>query len=206
MKKRVGLYLIAFALCLSFVSFVDVADAQVQNDAVFEFQLYAPAKIVVQFAYTVNFSVTNVHTLGYSLWTETASPIGVQFDAKQIDTYEFDLILQYNQTVDQNIQVGIWSGTLAPASTTIHGVSKHIQLHFKLVVTEQPKPATPDEVAAATMNMVRQDLEYYMDQITLLSRKFEENLLTQWVIIAATAISSICSLMVSIYVLRRERE
>jgi len=202
--KRLAV-LCLFALYL--VSFVHMASAQPQNDAVFELpQLYNPAKIVVQYAYTVNFSVTNVRTLGYSLWTVTGSPVGVEFNAKQVDTYEFDLLLRYNQSVDQCVQVAIWSGTLAPASSTIHIVSNYVKLHFKLVVTEQPKPATPDEVAAATMNMVHQELLYYMDQITLLSRKMEQNLLTQWVIIGATAMSSICSLLVSIYVLRRERE
>lgn len=176
-------------------------------DAEFEFEnLYVPAKVVVQFVYTLNFSVTNVRTLGNSLWTATVGPVGIEFNAKDVDTYEFDVILMYGEVTDQVVQTAIWSGTFPPNSMPIRFSQTAIYLHFRLVCTEQPRPPTPEEVAEQVQMLTRQDLEYYMDQVTLLTRQFEQNLLTQWVMIAAVVVFGIAALVVAAYTLKTKRE
>lgn len=176
-------------------------------DVEFELQtIYLPARVSVQFLYTENFSVTNVRTLGNSLWTAQVSPVGIEFNAKDVDTFDFDVVLMYRDVVEQVIQIGIWSGTLAPNSIPIRFVKSAIYLHFKLVCTEQPRPPTADEVALEVLLLTRQELEYYMDQITLLTRQFEQNLLTQWVIIGATISFGIAAVVVAAYALKTKRE
>jgi len=200
--KRVWLMLVAFVL----FGFVPTGNAQypLQYDASFEFHLFTPSKIVVQYAYTEHFSVSNITTLGYSLWTEVGSPVGVEFIAKEVDTYEFNIIIGYDETIDQTVQIGVWSGSLPPHSISKRFVADEIVLHFKLTLTEEPRPPTPDEVAQASLLMTQQELRYFTDQITLLTRQFEQNLLTQWIVIAACAVNSIFSLIVAVYVFRRK--
>ena len=183
----------------------DIYQIETQCDAEFELPLYNPAKVVVQFAYTHNSSVSNVKTLGYSLWTETRSPIGIEFNAKEVDTFEFDIILLYAQVTEQVVQVAVWSGTLPPAKIPIRVNSDKVRLHFKLVVTEQPRPPTSEEVASATLLMTRQELQYYMDQITILTRQFNESLSVMWILVAANTMFGIIALITSMYMLRSRR-
>lgn len=203
-QKRV-FSLILFLVICSLTSQVR-AQSSYNYDCSFELNLYAPAKVSIQFAYTLNFSVSNVITLsGQSLWTATTSPVGIEFNVGDIDTYNFDVDLVYGEVVDQIVQVGFWSGTLAPNSIPIRFNKSEVTFHFKLTVIEQPRPPTPEEVAAATELMIHQDIQYYMDQITLLTRSFEANITTMWVIVAFTAIFGITSLIVSAYTLMSRR-
>jgi len=192
--------LFLFALC-------SVAEVNAQEyNATYELNLYAPAKITIQFVYTENFTLTNVKTLGGAIWTEVGSPVSLEFHANDIDTYSFDVILLYKNRVQQTIQIGIWSGTIPPHALTAQHDTTAIRLHFKLIVATQPRPPTPNEVASAVVMQMQQYIQWQTDQITILTREFENNLYTMWIIIAISSINSLFCLIISLYVLRKVKK
>jgi hypothetical protein len=176
-----------------------------QYDVSFEMTgLYAPAKISVQFAYAQQVSgVTNVTTLsGRSLWTSQVSPINFEFDAKDVDSYEFDFSFSYNNTVEQMLQIAYWSGTLPPNSERYRISSQNVLLHFKIVATTEPVIPSKEEIAQQVVIQVKQDLQDYMNQIIILTTQFQENIMTMWAVIGASVVSSMLSLIVALYAIR----
>lgn len=205
--KRLKSSLCILILVLCTMSFVHPVFPQTyQYDHEWELNLYNPARITIQFAYTNNFTMSAVRTLGGSLWTAETSPVGIDFTAKAVDTFDFTVTLLYGDVTEQVIQVGYWSGTLPPNSEPFRVNKAEVTLHFRLILTEQPKPPTAEEVASQTMLMLHEDIQYYLDQITLLKRDFEANLMTMWIIIGVNAVFGIVALVCSAYVLKSRRE
>jgi len=81
-----------------------------------------------------------------------------------------------------------------------------VWLHFNLIVSTQPTFPTKEEVAEQVVIQVKQDLEDYMNRISMLTRAFEENIMVMWAIIGSSIIASIMSLIVSFYAIRSSHQ
>ena len=167
--------------------------------------MYVPTRIIVQFGYCPHVSgPLNMTTLsGTSLPISQISPISFEFYAREVDTYEFDLHLEYNaSTFEQVIQLAWWSGTLSPNSERYKATQSNLWIHFKLVTSIQPVIPSKEEIAEQVVIQVKQDLADYQYRITLLTMQFEQNMQVMWAVLGASIVSSILSLVVSFYAIR----
>lgn len=139
---------------------------------------------------------------GSSLWTSSESPIAFEFDAKDVDTYTFDIELQYNASTDQVLSLSYWSGTLAPCQIKAHIVGTDILVHFQMVVNTEPVIPSKEAIAEAVVMQVKQDLADYQNQVAQLTDQFQQNIMTMWAIIVVALLSSILSLIVALYAIR----
>jgi len=166
--------------------------------------IYAPARLIVQFRYAQHVSgAVNVSTLsGRSLWTSQVSPVSFEFDAKDVDSYEFDLLFDYNSTVEQSLELSYWSGTLAPNTERYHVNTSSIWIHFRLVVNTEPVIPSKEAIAEQVVLQVKQDLQDYMGEIRNLTDQFTQAIYTMFALIVGSIISSILALIVAFYAIR----
>jgi len=166
--------------------------------------IYAPAKFIVEFARWQNFSgPVNMQTFsGSSLWTAQSSPVGFEFDAKDIDTYEFDLHLIYNVTTDQVMTFSYWSGDLAPNAIRIRVVGNDLLIHFRLVVNTQPQIPSKEAIAEAVVMQVKQDLADFEGQVADLTVEFQQSQMVMWAVVGIALFAAILSLVVAFYAIR----
>jgi len=170
--------------------------------------IYAPAKFIVEFVYCQSPSgPVNMTLGGHSLWTAQISPIGFEFDAKDIDTYEFNLHLIYNATTpDQVMTLSYWSGDLAPNSVRARVVGNDILIHFRMVVNTQPQIPSKEAIAEEVVMQVKQDLADYQAQVAALTYQLQENQMTMWAVVAIALFAAILSLVVAFYAIRTSHQ
>jgi len=61
------------------------AEEETPAVAGFNIQAYAPARIVITYAYTNNFSVSHVSSMGKSLYKIVSGPTSIEFKAEDLD-------------------------------------------------------------------------------------------------------------------------
>lgn len=178
-------------------------------DVYCDLNAFAPAKIILDYVYTANFSgplnMQTASALSTSIWSINLSPVNMEFRATDNDIYEFDVVIAYNGTVGQSLTVSVWSGDLSPNIFRYWIQKSQITLHFRISVATQPKYPTTEEVAEQVIVLVKQELLYYFDKMSLLTASFEANLWTIWIIVIVALISSILSLAVGFMVLKQRR-
>jgi hypothetical protein len=110
------------------------------------YELYAPAKVVISFAYTKNVTI-QVSTLKTSLYKATTSPVQVEFQAMDVDLYSVAVkVLYENITVRQTIQFAIFEGDRPAKGFEFDVASQGIVLDMKLSVVKQPQFPTAEEI------------------------------------------------------------
>ena len=205
MRKILAVLIVAVICASQFSSGTMVLASPSTYTISFELNgIYAPARIIVQFRYAQHVSgAVNVSTLsGRSLWTSQVSPVGFEFDAKDVDSYEFDLLFDYNSTVEQSIELSYWSGTLAPNTERYHVAASNVWIHFRLVVNTEPVIPSKEAIAEAVVLQVKQDLQDYMGEIRDLTDQFTQAIYTMMALIVGSIISSILALIVAFYAIR----
>ena len=122
---------------------------------------YAPAKIFISYAYTSSFNISKVSSVGLSLYQIISGPTSIQFQATDVDSYHFSVVINYNVLVEQTIQVSTWSGDLPPQGTSFSVKANTVTFDFTLTVTKQPKYPTVDQVATAVVNQLSNSLQQF---------------------------------------------
>ena len=177
-------------------------------DVFADLNAFSPAKILLDYAYTANFSgplnMQTASAASTSIWSINLSPVSMQFTAQDVDTYEFDVIIAYNGTVGQSLTISVWSGDLSPNVMRYWVKSNQIKMHFRINVATQPQYPTTNEVAEQVIVLVRQELTYYYDKVGFLTSTFESTLWTLVVIVVVALIVSLISLYVAMVLLRRK--
>ena len=184
-------FLFAFLL---FASFIPFSQAQVVETPPYEWKLiaYAPARIVVSYAFTNNFGVFDISSLFMSIIHIDSSQVSTTFSADYIDTYRWKLRLQYNMTVNQVVTLGIFSGlTSPPDEINIPITATIVNFQFVVTVLQEPKYPTTEQVANQVMSQTRDlilelSLRHQADMETLAT-----NMYTQWVIIGIACVAMI---------------
>lgn len=137
------------------------------------YELYAPAKIIVNFVYTNNVTV-NVKTLGTSLYKATTSPVQALFEAEAFDVYTITIDINYIVPVNQTIIVGLYEGGRAAKGLEFDVVADHISLMFRISVVEAPRYPTSEELANAMWERLQGSLnEFTVQQQGLIAKMGE---------------------------------
>jgi hypothetical protein len=121
-------------------------------------QAYAPARILISYAYTNNFSISDVSSMGKSLYKVVSRRSSIEFKAGDVDRYTFTVEIKYAITVTQSIQIAVFSSNLAPEGIQFNVRGREIRLELTLTVTEEPKYPSAQSVASAVVQQVANEL------------------------------------------------
>jgi len=124
------------------------------------YELYAPARVVVSFAYTKNVSI-HVSTLGSSLYKAVTSPVQVEFSTEAFDVYTITIQVLYDITVDQTVTVGLFEGGRAAKGLEFNIASTGFTITMQLSVIEAPHYPTADEISDLMWQRWRNELDEF---------------------------------------------
>jgi len=195
---------IFFCFILAVSQFFPLAQAQGENFYLRlpSYELYAPAKIIINFVYTNNVSVS-VHTLGTSLYKATTSPVQALFEAEAFDVYTIDVSIEYGVPVNQTIIIGLYEGGRAAKGIEIDVSHRRIFLSMKVCVVGAPEYPAPEDIAEAMWTRLEGFYSEFIVQQQGLLDKMSETML---VIGSLAVISFVVCIIVFIVVFYMHRQ
>jgi hypothetical protein len=120
-------------------------------------ELYAPARVVVSFAYTRNVTI-QVSTLGASLYKAVTGPTQIEFQTDSFDVYTLSISIQYEAPVNQTVVIGLFEGGRAAKGLELPMRGNSAQITMKLTVIEAPRFPTAEEVAERVLDRFRNEI------------------------------------------------
>jgi len=124
------------------------------------FELYAPAKIVLNFAYTKNVTIA-VTLLGTSIYKTETSPVQVVFETSNFDIYTVNIKAVYERTVNQTLTMGVFEGTRPAKEIEFDINADGFQVQMKISTIEAPHFPTVQEISDALWDRWRNELASY---------------------------------------------
>ena len=167
-------------------------------------QSYSPARILITYAYTSSFNISKVSAVGMSLYRIVSGPTSVDFQAVDIDSYHFSVVISYqNIMVEQNIQISTWSGSQSPQGTIFSVRANIIRFDFTLTVSKEPKYPSVDEVAIAVVNQLSNSLQQFQVKQDAFVAKISDTILSIGMI-AAVAFVLVIVLLITVVGIHRK--
>jgi len=203
MRKTCLLLISMLFFCLS-TSFA-FAEEEQSETASLNLRVYRPARILITYTYTNNFSVSDVSSVGQSLYKITSGPTSIEFKAEDIDIYTFTVTIRYAEIVGQSIQIAVWSGNQPPQGLQINVKSNIVKIRFEVTVSEQPQYPSAQEVAGQVVKQIASELAAYRRQTDETLNMLNQNMLVQWFLIVFCASATIFMLYMLMH-LRRSME
>lgn len=172
--------------------------------ASFNLQAYLPARILISYSYTNNFSVTDITSLGQTIYKINTGPTSIEFKAEDaVDRYTFTVQIEYAEETTQSIQIAVFSGSHAPEGIQFNVKGKSIVIRFVLTVSEQPQYPSPEEVAEQVVVQVANELIQFESRINEVIKLQNRNLETQWIMVGVgLAINMILIVVFALFVRR----
>lgn len=204
---KLGLMML-LVMALSVSAFVIPAHGADVSHAEFTLDLncFQPTKITFNYLYTHYASIYDISTIGNSTYTYTGTATTFQFLAEQVDNYFFTFELRYNQTVNQTILVGFWSGTMAMQGLDYASQYQDVIFHVRLRITQQPSYPSENDVARAVVSQVQKNIDALVNEMNDREKRYETTLVTV-VIVSVVAVSgSIIGTLLHIAELRRHAQ
>lgn len=204
-STKSGSKLIFFILLLGFAgsSTQRSLGQEVYEVASLSLQGYAPTRVLISFMYTNNFSVTDISSLGQSLYKISSGPTSIEFKAEDIDRYTFNVHLSYGDEVAQSIQIATFSSTWAPEGIQFNVKGKDIVLRFVLTVTKEPMYPSPEEVAEHVVLQVSNQLMEFESRMDEVLTTQNRNVETQWIVVAVSLTINFILILVFVLFVRR---
>ena len=161
-SSRKAVIATTFFLCLTSSALsalpVNLALAEESGIRLPTYELYAPAKVVVSFAYTKNVTI-EVSTLKTSLYKAITSPVQLEFDAEDVDLYTVTMKILYSGIkVDQTIVIGIFEGNRPVKSIEFDVCSSSITIMMRLSIVKAPTYPTAEEISNLIWDKWRNEL------------------------------------------------
>jgi len=192
-----------FSLMLPYVH----AQSSVEGEtASLNLRVYRPTRILITYAYTNNFSVSDVTSVGQSLYKITSSPTSIEFKAEDIDVYTFTVTIRYAEIVGQSVQIAVWSGDQPPQGLQINVKSTAVKIRFEVTVSEQPQYPSAQEVAGQVVQQITSELAAFRMQTNETLDMLNQNMLVQWFLIVFCAAATIFMLYALMQMKRRSAE
>ena len=195
-------FFVALAVLLLSSSATMVSGQETSEDLGFSLQSYAPARVLISYTYTNNFSVTDVSSIGRSLYTVTSGPTSIEFRANQIAQYTFTVEIRYATIVAQSVQIAIFSAGYAPEGIQYNVKGNVVRLKFTLTVTEEPRYPSAQDVAEQVVRQVAQQLTQFEQQTSEIVEVQNRNLTTMWILIVSSLAISVALLLITIVWIR----
>jgi len=174
-------------------------------EVIIDWPCYKPTKITFNYAYTHNHSISDITTVGASLYKHTGGPTFIEFIAEDIDTYTFRVTLSYRNETSQSILVGLWSGTQPLKGLTLKAASETFIIHVRLAVMEEPSYPTESEVAEEVVHQIEQSLVQQQDENRRLLEEVQVATVTANIFGVIAASASTIALLLAGFSYRRRR-
>lgn len=159
-------------------------------------QSYAPARILISYTYTNNFSVTDVSSIGKSLYKITSGPTSIEFKAEDVDKYTFTIEIKYAAIVAQSVQVAVFSAGNPPEGIQFNVKGNVVRVKFTLTVTAEPRYPSAQDVAEQVVLQVSNQLADFREQTDTIVSVQNRNVETQWYLIIFNLIVNVAVLAV----------
>ena len=169
------------------------------------FELYAPAKLVISFAYTKNVSI-HVSTLGASLYKAVTSPVQVEFTTEAYDVYTITVQILYNKIVNHTVTIGFFEGGRPAKSLDFNIVSSKIYITLKLSVVEAPHYPSADEISDLMWQRWRNELNQFENEQNNLVNKMTDTVTVTGSLAAISFAVCIILIVVVLYIHRKVAE
>lgn len=174
-------------------------------DVIFDWPCYKPTKVTFNYAYTHNHSLSDISTVGASLYKHSGGPTFFEFIAEDIDTYSFTIYLTYGNLTDQSVLIGLWSGSLSMRGFTVKGSARTFIIHVRLSLGEEPTYPSESEVAQAVVRQIQQALVNQTEENQRLRDEIAVATTTASIFGCIAAIASIAALAIGAWTFRRWR-
>lgn len=153
----------------------------------FDFTIHAfsSVKVIVSYAYTENYTHTDVSSTNQSLWQFSITPNGMSFSSDAIDVFTFSFTVVYPMSVTQNVVMNVFQGSQQVEDTSSLPFSGDtLSMSFQVVAAAEPHFPTADEL----LNLLTgryPSLQMFNDWINYQKAQMDTantNLLWQWVV------------------------
>jgi hypothetical protein len=185
--RRDRLLSAAFMLVLVLLA-VPVFSAQAQEEAgeaaSLSLQAYAPARIVITYAYTNNFSVSDVSAMGRPEYKIISGPTSIEFKTEDTDRFTFTVEIKYAAVVGQSIQIALFSAGNPPEGIQLNVKTSTVRIRITLTVTEEPRYPSAQDVAEQVVRQVANQLMMFRHQTDETLEMQSRNIEVQWMILA----------------------
>ena len=179
MSTKLPALILIVATLLTFVlAPTTVVPASARSDETYNFveTLYLPAKVIIQFDFTQNYSKSDVQTISQSLWELTISPQRALFTTNDTDIFKFSITIAYPKARNSTILMGVYSGERVISERQItYNNGKSITVSFELRTEKMPHYPTSEEVAEALMTALRGEFSGWTDAINNSIRVMDRN-------------------------------
>ncbi|MHA1711565.1 MAG: hypothetical protein ACTSUS_05825 [Candidatus Freyarchaeota archaeon] len=138
---------------------------------------------MISYAYTNNFSVTDVSSMGKSLYKIVSSPTNIEFRAEDVDTYTFTVEIKYAVVLTQSIQIAVFSSNYAPEGFQFNVRDDYVRFTFTFTVTAEPKYPSAQEVAEQVVRQVSDQLQEFRTQTEETLNLQTRNVEIQWLLV-----------------------
>jgi hypothetical protein len=170
----------------------------------FSLNSYAPAQIIISYAYTSSFNISKVSSVGLSLYKIISGPTSINFQASDVDVYHFSVDINYgNILVTQTIQIAVFSGNLPPDGTSFSVKASEVRFDFTLTVTKQPAYPSVNDVAQAVVNQLSNQLQQFQVRQDAFVAEISNTILA---IGGISVFAAACVLVLIVFVLRLYRQ
>jgi len=202
MKKI--MIIIAILLMISVIPHVRAAGS-FPHEVTLDIPCFKPTKITFNYAETTNASLYDIHTLGSGQYTHTGARSYYEFQAKDVDTYQFSLDLLYGVPTNQSIAIAIWSGNLPMQSFMQQSIYDLLTIRVVLRVQDQPTYPTEDEVSQAVVASLEKDLQDYYSAMNSLMAQQNQAIVTATAIAGASIVVMVLVMVIVVVEVRRMR-
>jgi hypothetical protein len=166
---------------------------------------FKPTKITFNYAETTNASLRDIHTLGSGQYTHTGARSYYEFQARDVDTYEFDLDLMYGVPTNQSVSIAVWSGNLPMQSMMQQSIYDLLQIHVVLRVQDQPSFPTQEEVSQAVVASIEKSLQDYYSAMNNLMAQQNQAIVTATAIAGTSIVAMVLIVVIVVVEVRRLR-
>lgn len=171
----------------------------------FSHPCYQPAKIIINFPYTHNAAVTQITTIGPSMYDTEGTPTSLTFNALDVDVYTFRVTVNYDNATDRTVTISLWSGTQSMEGYTWTEASQVFIVDFRIEVSQQPHYPTKDEVAEEVFNLNAQLLINLTQKYEAVMRDIQSANFTNSIMTAVSISLVIVALFFMGFSLRKRR-
>ena len=199
-------------LCCLLATIITVPNISGQQedvtDITIDWPCYVSTKITFNYPYTHEHSISNITTIGQSVYKHSGGPDFLSFIAQDVDVYSFVVTLTYLNTTQyaRTILIGLWSGDQPMKGFTIKVATQKCVIRVRLELTEQPTYPTESEVAQEVVRQIEQKVVDLIEQNRQLTEEVRLTSLTASIfgVIAATA--SVIAVALAGFSFRRRHE
>jgi len=166
--------------------------------------LYAPCVVKLEYEYTKNVSVSDVSSMGPSLYEATQSPLEFRFEAEDVDTYIFTVELAYEYRTIQTMRLTLFSGSQPPSTIELPAEAANVTFRFEVTVQKEPVYPTVEDIAENVASHITGQLEIFHAENQSIYRHIYEGLLNYSYLFALVVVALIILLFIVYKGLRRE--